>query len=129
MKHTFIKIAALGLFAAAVINLPMLSSAADPNPATAESRPHATRDILPFHGKVAALDTNAMTLTVGKHTIAVASDTRISKDGTPAALSDGAVGDRVGGAYKKSADGTWNATTINFHTPKTKEKKDAGAGN
>jgi len=50
------------------------------------------------------VDTNAMTLTVGKHTYEITSETRISKAGKPAILSDIAVDDKVSVDYKKSGD-------------------------
>ena len=40
--------------------------------------------------------------------------TKITKDGKPAALSDGVVGERVSGSYKKTADGKLDAVTIYF---------------
>ena len=54
-----------------------------------------------------------MTLTIKNRTFEVTSETKITKDGQPAVLSDIAVGDRVGGAYKKADDGKFSATTIN----------------
>jgi hypothetical protein len=45
----------------------------------------------------------------------------ITKDGQPAALGDGAVGQPVAGAYKKADDGTLNATTVRFGGKKKKE--------
>ena len=69
---------------------------------------------MPFHGKVTAVDTNAMTLTVGTLTLQVTSDTKITKDGKPAKLSDGVVGEPVRGSYKKTDDGKLNAVTVHF---------------
>jgi hypothetical protein len=64
-------------------------------------------------GKVSMVDTNAMTITIGKHTYDITSETKINKNGEPAILSDIAVGDKVGVAYKKTADGTLDAMTVN----------------
>ena len=77
---------------------------------------------MPFHGKLAAVDTKAMTLTVGKLTLQVTSDTKITKDGQPATLADGVVGEPVGGAYNKADDGKLNATVVHFGA-KPGEKK------
>ena len=52
-----------------------------------------------------AVDTNAMTLTVGKRTFNMTSETIVTKDGKPAVLADGVVGEPVRGSYKKNADG------------------------
>ena len=71
------------------------------------------RTSLVASGKVSAVDTNAMTLTVGKHTFDITSETRITKNGQPAVLSDIAVDDKVGVAYKKVEGGKLDATTIN----------------
>ncbi|MGH7988934.1 MAG: hypothetical protein ACREDS_01890, partial [Limisphaerales bacterium] len=75
---------------------------------------------------VSALDANAMTLTVGKLTVQVTSETKITKDGKPATLADGAVGEPIGGYYKKDADGKLHATTIHFGG---KKKEVSGSGN
>ena len=65
-----------------------------------------------------------MTLTVGKLTLQVTSDTKITKDGKPATLADGVVGEPVSGAYQKTADGKLNATTIHFGAKAEKKKHD-----
>ncbi len=119
MKRNITPIVVASLFAVAIITTPALSRAADSTTnapeqaAPAKPKKHA---IVPFHGKVAAVDANAMTLTVGKRTFVVTSETKITKDGKPATLADGVVGENVGGAYKKSEDGKLNATTVNFGT-------------
>ncbi len=119
MKRTILKITTLSLFAAVLLAVPMFASAAESTNAAAKSgsentAPHKKHDILPFHGKIKAVDTKAMTLTVGERTFAITSETKITKDNLPATLSDGVVGEMVGGAYKKSTDGKLDATTINF---------------
>lgn len=85
--------------------------AATPKPA---ARKRATPSTQPFRGTVTALDTNAMTLTVGQRTFEITSETMITKGDKPAILSDGAVGEPVRGAYKKSTGGKLDATTIRF---------------
>jgi hypothetical protein len=111
------KIITIGLFAAAIAIAPTLSHAADTNsPAAAHAR------LIPFHGKVAAVDTAAMTLTIGKRTFKITDDTRILKDGAAAKLSDVAVDQSVSGSYKKSEDGTLTAQSLNL-TPSSKKKK------
>ncbi len=70
--------------------------------------------VTPFHGKLKAVDKNAKTITVGKTTVQITSDTKILKDGKPATLTDAVVGEQVGGAYKKADDGKLNATKIHF---------------
>ena len=110
MTRTILKITALSLFAAAIIAAPTLMQAQDAtNVPAASDQPapvkHKKHDITPFHGKLSAIDTNAMTLTVGERTFEITSETKITKDGQPAVLADGVVGEMAGGAYKKGADG------------------------
>ena len=125
MKRQILKITMLNLFAAAIIAAPALLRAQDTSTnAPAVSTPKH-RHGSPFHGTVSALDANAMTLTVGKLTVQVTSETKITKDGKPATLADGAVGEPVGGYYKKDADGKLSATTVHFGSRK-KETSDAG---
>ncbi len=68
----------------------------------------------PFHGKLAALDQAAKTITVGKRTFQITSETRIRKSGKPATLEDAVVGEPVSGYVKPSAGGKLLATTVNF---------------
>jgi hypothetical protein len=115
MKKQIIKLT-LGLFAAAVIAAPALCRAQDTGtnaaPAqTAPAQPKKHGNV--FRGAVVAVDTKAMTLTVGERTFNVTSTTKITKKGEPAVLSDIAVGDKVGGAFKTGDDGKLTATTIN----------------
>ena len=127
MKKNILKITTLSLLAAAIIAAPVIARAQDATntPATSgQETPvkHKKHSILPFHGTLTAIDTNAMTLTIGTRTFEITSDTKITKDGQPATLSDGVVGEMAGGAYKKGADGKLNATTISFGAKATGEK-------
>ena len=84
----------------------------------------------PFHGKLAALDKTAKTITVGKRTFQVTSETKIHKAGKPATFEEGVVGEEVSGYVKPTDDGKLVATTVNFGpkvetkgSDKTAEKK------
>lgn len=129
MKKQIIKLT-LGLFAFAIIAAPVLSRAQDnganPPPAPGHSAPVKPKkhEGLVFGGKVTAVDAKAMTLTVGKRTFEVTAETKITKDGKPAILSDIAVGDKIGGTYKKSDDGKLTATTINAGKKAAAEPKE-----
>jgi hypothetical protein len=132
MKRTILKITALSLFAAAIVAMPAVACAQDAtatNAPVASDQPapvkHKKHDAIPFHGKLSAIDTNAMTLTVGTHTLEITSETKITKDGQPAVLSDGVVGEMAGGAYKKGADGKLSATSVHFGAKSAGEKKKA----
>lgn len=152
MKTLILKITALSLFAAAMVAAPTRAQDAmstnapalvDQTPMPATNPPavmdqtpipntsattnapvkHRKHDRLVFHGKLSAVDTNAMTLTVGERTFEISSETIITKDGGPAILSDGVVGEMAGGAYKKGADGKLTATSIHFGGNADGEKK------
>lgn len=127
MKNNMIKLSVISLLTAAILAVPALSRADDPANAPAAAGQTAKHKraggVIPFRGTVTAVDTNAMTLTIGKRMFGITSKTRITKDGKPAVLCEIAVGDRVGGAYKKSADGRLEARTI--HARKLKPKADA----
>jgi hypothetical protein len=121
MNTKIAKTALLTLLASAIAAMPVVSRAQDNSTnAPIPSAPSSTPPVKPkkssslvINGKASEVDTNAMTLTVGKHLFAVTSETKITKEGKPAILSDIIVGDKVGVAYKKTADGKFNAATIN----------------
>ena len=128
------KIAVLSLFAAALVAMPALSRAegsstnapAVPGQTPAQPKKHGNP---PFHGNLSAVDTKAMTLTVGTLTLQVMSDTLITKDGKSATLADGVVGELVSGAYKKTDDGKLNATSVHFGAKVEKKNAEtSGAG-
>jgi hypothetical protein len=128
MKRTILKITALSLFAAAMVAAPMVTRAQDATNTPAMSGQetpvkHKKHDTVSFHGKLSAIDTNAMTLTVGERTFEITSETKITKDGQPATLADGVVGEMAGGAYKKGADGKLSATSVHFGSKSAGQKK------
>jgi hypothetical protein len=125
MKHMFVKIAAVGLFAVVLTVTPTSTFAAGTNAAVIENR------AMPFHGKVTAVDAAAMTVNVGPRTFKVTPETKVTLNGAPAKLADAAVGDNVGGACHKADGGELTATTLNFNTEKketvkTSTKKEGG---
>jgi len=151
MKKHIAKLSMLTLCAAAILAVPALSRAQDttnapvvvplvpptaPPPVAAQTppakkhsaAPAATPATLPFHGALTAVDTNAMTLTVEKRTFEITSATIITKDGKPAVLADGVVGEQVRGSYKKNAEGKLDAVMIRF-VAATEGKKKLSAAN
>jgi len=143
MKNTFLKIAVCALLAAPALsrgqNTPMSVVTAPPaapapavvvpeaEPATnATAKPKKPRTTMALSGKASNVDTNAMTLTVGKHTFDITSDTHITKDGKPAVLSEIAVDEKVGVSYKKNGE-KFDAITINVIATKKSEKSAAKA--
>jgi Domain of unknown function (DUF5666) len=122
MKNQITKITLLGLLAAALVAVPSVTRAEDStNAAPAATAPKKHNP--PVHGKVAAVDAAAMTVTVGETTITVTSETKITKEGKPATLSDIAVGDTISAGGKKDEAGKFTATKINDGLKTAKKKK------
>lgn len=106
-----------GLLAIALVGTPVaLRAQASTNAPVVEKKAakKQTHNAIPFRGNVKAIDNNAKTLSVGKETFQITSETKIIKMGKPATLADGAVGDMVGGQYRKDADGKLTATSVRF---------------
>lgn len=117
MIKSILKFSLLGLLAIAVNGIPIVLHAqnASTNSVTTNKPPvNPSRRPLPFHGKVRAIDPGGMTITVSARTFQITSETKITKDGKPALLTDGTVGDNVSGSVKRDAQGKWNAVKINF---------------
>lgn len=113
MKKTLLKLTVLGLTALAVVALPLTSNAqADkPKKEAATDKPANPNRAIPFNGKLAAkTDTS---ITVGERTFQVNAETKIIKNGQPAKLADGVVGEPVGGQYV-TKDGAMVAKSIRF---------------
>ena len=120
MKTSLFKIGLAGLLAAAIAAVPMQVRAQDSQkPATEKKEAKAKHRVLPFHGKLKAVDTTAKTISVGKRTFHITSKTRIFKAEKPATLEDGVVGEVVSGGFTEDADGKLMATKVTFG-PKAK---------
>jgi ribosomal protein S1 len=114
-----IQIALFALVAAALVAVPATSFAQDLTTNTpATNTPAVKKQGQRFHGKVAAVDATAGTITVGKTTYSVTADTKITKDSKTATLADFAVGDNVGGFAKKDGD---KLTATVLHNAKKKK--------
>ena len=135
------KLIAIGALAVTVATSPPLvgqttnKAPAEKKSAT-EKKESATKNqkSLPFSGNIVTMDKNARTLTIGKRTFQVTSETKIFKSDKPATFADGAVGDYVTGSYKKADDGKLIAHSVYFggksHTAEkkkdtTKESKES----
>ncbi len=130
MKKYLAKMTLMGICAAAIFAVPALSFAQDTGtnaPATSAAAPHKKKAI-PFHGNLTTVDTNAMTITVGSMTFQVTSKTKITKDGQPAELGDGVVGQPVSGSYHTTVDAT-NAVSIHFGAKKKAAASSDSTGN
>jgi hypothetical protein len=113
MKKSFLKLAAAALLGAAVIAVPTLVRAQDTNGTSASAAPDATGPAR-FYGPVVAVDTNAMTFTVGDQTYSVTSESHLTKNNQPATLADAVVGEPARGTYTKGAGGKLEITKVRF---------------
>lgn len=120
MKRTILKLMTLGVFAAAIAVTPTSSRAADTN--TPAAAPAASAAPAKFYGPVTAVDTNAMTFTVGDQTFAVTGESQMTKDGKPATLADATVGEPARGSYTTTKAGKLDVTKVRFG------KKPGGGG-
>jgi len=68
--------------------------------------------VLPMHGSIAAVNPDAMTVTVGNSVLTITPKTRIFRGNKLATLADLKVGDLVNLSYYKAADGTLKAMGI-----------------
>ena len=75
----------------------------------------------PMKGKIDAVDAVARSITVGERTFLVLSTTKITKNGEPALFSDAKVGEECGGAYKTTAEGKLELTSLRVGPKPTKE--------
>src|SRR5438128_2202305 len=122
MSKSILKLSLLGLLAAAVMGTPIQIRAQSNAPAAEKKAPKRT--VLPFTGKLKAVDTTAKTIAIGERTFQITSDSKIFKDGKPATLVDGVVGEDAGGSYKKAEDGKLDIIMVHFGAkPEGKETK------
>ncbi len=126
MKN-IIKLAGLTLLTAALVAMPVGLRAQDATtnaPAAAVAKKKGST--LQFHGKISAVDASGGNFTVGTLTLNVTSKSKITTNNVPATLADFKVGDNVAGAYKKTAEGKLNVTTLHL-AGKAKKKAAASA--
>lgn len=131
MKNKISKLALMSLTVAVFVALPAALRAEDkPAKPVAPTAPALPPKIShqPFHGKVVAVDTAAMTLTVGNIVLNITADTKLTKGGQPATLSEITPGETAGGLAKKDDAGKLNAMVIRVggtaETPKKPKKAD-----
>ena len=125
MTKSILRMSLLLFLGVAVVGMPAWSRAQSTNSATRENKEDKPkRSSAPLHGRLKALDASTKTITVGAHTIQITSETKISKHGQPAELSDGVVGEEVSVLYQKSEEGRLEALTVHFGS---KDKPHAGS--
>jgi hypothetical protein len=112
-----------GLFCALAFSAQAQTQSTNKAPAEKKSSSSAEKKQTagPFHGKLAALDKSAKTITVGKRTFHVSPDAKIVRNNKSATLDDGVVDEIVSGYFKTGDDGKLIATKVTFG-PKTDSK-------
>jgi hypothetical protein len=134
MFRTILKLGTITLLAAAVAGAPVQLLAQNTNKPAAEKKTAVAKkdsaakkkSAHPFRGKLAEVDKAAKTIKLGQSTYQITSETKITKDGKPATLEDGVVGEPVTGYAKPTEDGKMVAASVYFGAkPDTKggEKK------
>jgi hypothetical protein len=113
MNKFILRLSLLGLLAAAVAGAPAALHAQNTTNAPATTKKPAHR-VLPFHGKLKAIDNTNKTISIGNETIQITSETKITKAGKPATFEDAVVGEEVAGASRKDADGKLIAVSLRF---------------
>ena len=117
--RAFIAILALGLLAPA-------NFAAEKTPATPPAAQQAKPKFRPFNGTIKSFDKTARTVTLNgakAQTFAIIAETKINKDGKPSTVEALVAGETVGGRARQTADGRWEALTLNLgKKPATADK-------
>jgi len=111
MKKNLLKVLVLSLLAVALAPSQALAQEKKQTPAAEKKKGNPNP---PIHGKIAAVDKTAKTITVGKTTIQITSETKITKAGKPATLDDATVGEQVTAHGKKGDDGKYVAKSVRF---------------
>ena len=122
MLKSILRVGAVSVLAAVIAGMPVQLLAQTTNkPAAAKKEAPVKKDSAakkksahPFHGNLAAVDKAAKTIKLGESVYQVTSETKITKDGKPATLNDGVVGEPVSGYAKPTSDGKMAATTVRF---------------
>jgi hypothetical protein len=109
MNKRLLKILLLTIVTAAIAGVSLVSRAQDTNAATASGTSPQK-----FYGPVTAVDTNAMTFTVGDQTFTVTGESQLTKNNQTATLADAVVGEPARGSYTKGADGKLDITKVRF---------------
>ena len=131
---SFLLVAAVALAVPGSVNAkekkspsPSATAAASPADSAAMKKPRS----IPYHGKVASVDSAAKTFMVGARKFALTDNTKITKDGAEATMSDVTAGEQVSGSYWKKDDGTLEARSVKLGEKKTEsssQKKESPSG-
>jgi Cu/Ag efflux protein CusF len=122
MKNINIIMAVLSL--GLLLGSPVNTRAADAPNDTPAGKTEKKAKHRPFNGTVKAVNLEAKTITLQgdkAQQFAIGAETVIKKEGQPATLASIAAGDKIGGRARETADGKWEAVTINLGTKAVKE--------
>ncbi len=125
MKN-LLKLSTLTLLALSLAGLPLVTSAQTNAPTTEKKSKSGKKDAPKghaIHGKLVSIDKTEKSITVGKSTYMVTSDTKITKDGKAATLEDGVVGEECGGYVRTNSVGKVVLSTLRFGAKPDSEKK------
>ena len=116
MIKNILKAAAYGLLSLSILALPVAVSAQSTNKPASEKKSNKKENPKghAFHGKLVSVDKTEKSINVGKSTYFVTSDTKITKDGKPAMLEDGVVGEECGGYVKTNTTGKAVLSSLRF---------------
>jgi hypothetical protein len=84
----------------------------------------------PFRGKLVEVNAAGNTIRIGKSTYLITSETKITRDGSPAPLSDAKVGEPVSGYARKMGEGPARAASLKLggnNAPTPLEKTSRGS--
>lgn len=115
--------------AALILGVPSGAPAREKKTETPEASasPTAKNKAMPYRGKVASVDASAKTFMIGKRTIKVTDQTKITKQGAAATMAEIKVGEKVSGSYWKKDDDSLEAKNVKVGD-KREETKPMTAG-
>ena len=121
MKSQLLKLSLTILVTAALSLVPARTHAQNSTNKTASSKKATTEKTdstakkgHPFHGKLLSVDKGGKSITIGKSTYQITSDTKIKKADKPATLEDATVGEEVTGFAKPGDGGKFFASSLNI---------------
>ena len=100
----------IGLMALAIAGVETKLNAQDGDAPAAMQATAENQRAYPFNGKLKAVDRDAGTITVGNRTFKLTSETRYLQG----SLEEAQLGEKVGGSYWKTADGTLTVKSVRF---------------
>ena len=124
MTKSMLKIGVVVLLGIAVAGMPVqLQAQTNDKPAVEKKETKKKPRVMPFRGTLKALDKTAKTITVGKRTFQITSETRIFKGKEPGTFEDGVVGKPVSGGFYEGEDGKLLTTKVTFGKVESTKKK------